>query len=76
MIVTPSGEQIEKAIQDRFKALNNKAEYKAVIYALKATKVLGAKHIRLLTDSKLLASQFKGLYEARYERMVSYLDVL
>lgn len=56
LIVMPSGERIEKVVRLGFKASNNEAEYEALIYVLKTTKVLVAKHIKLLIDSKLLAS--------------------
>ncbi|KAF5181844.1 hypothetical protein FRX31_028569, partial [Thalictrum thalictroides] len=35
-----------------------------------------AKKVRLLTDSRLVASQFGGTFEARDGRMAAYLDLI
>lgn len=43
---------------------------------LETTKELGAKHIKLLTYSKLLANLLEGSCVVRCDRMISYLDIL
>ena len=55
---------------------NNEAEYEAAIYTLKTALSLGATKVDLYTDSKLLASQFSGAYQARESRMASYLGLV
>lgn len=56
--------------------MNNKAEREVANYTLKITITLGAKHIQLLIDMKLLASQFEGSHEARCVMKISYLDIV
>lgn len=45
-------------------ASNNEAEYDVVIYALRVAMDVGVMIIYLFTDSKLMPSQFGGLYQA------------
>jgi len=44
---------------------NNQAEYNAVILALQRARQLGAKKVKLKTDSELLAKQLKGVYRVK-----------
>ena len=44
---------------------NNRAEYQAVIVGLEEALRLGAKAIRLMTDSELVARQISGRYRVR-----------
>ncbi|KAF5199700.1 Rvt_3 domain-containing protein, partial [Thalictrum thalictroides] len=76
VIIPPNMGKIEKSVRLGFHASNNEAEYEAVLYALKSASNLGAKCIQLFTDSKLIASQFGGTYEARDERMAAYLELI
>jgi ribonuclease HI len=46
-------------------ATNNQAEYTAVIKALELAHSLGAKEIKLYTDSELVARQLKGEYKVK-----------
>lgn len=65
LIITPSGQRIERSVRLKFKASNIKVEYKAAIYSLMVAKDLGAMRIQLFTDSKLIASQFGCIYQAK-----------
>lgn len=76
VIITPEGLQIEKAIRLGFTASNNQAEYEAAVSGLKTALHLGARKVRLTTDSKLVVNQFSGAYKARNEKMASYLEVI
>ena len=46
-------------------ATNNQAEYTAVIKALELARGLGAKDIRVYTDSELVCRQMKGAYKVK-----------
>ena len=46
-------------------ATNNQAEYRAVIAALEEAIRLGAKHVRLNSDSELVVRQLKGRYRVK-----------
>ena len=74
LIISPDGEKFEKAVRLNFPASNNVAEYEAAICALRSTSELGATKVKLYTDSKLVANQFGGQFEAKDDRMKAYLD--
>ena len=63
------GPAIAQAIKLNFKVSNNEAEYDAVILRLKVAKHLSIMAINLRCNSKLVASQLQGEYEAKNERM-------
>ena len=46
-------------------ATNNQAEYRAVIAALEEAIRLGAKHVRLNSDSELVVRQLEGRYRVK-----------
>jgi ribonuclease HI len=45
---------------------NNQAEYRALIAALEEAARLGATHVDIKTDSKLVAEQIRGNYRVRH----------
>jgi ribonuclease HI/probable phosphoglycerate mutase len=47
-------------------ATNNQAEYRALITALEEAARLGATHVEIRTDSKLVAEQIRGNYRVRH----------
>ena len=57
-----------------FQATNNEAEYEALIYGLSLAKHLGVKLLRVRSDSKLVAEQVAGRFEAKEPRMKAYFD--
>ena len=63
-MTSPEDDVFEYAIKFIFKASNNEAKYKAAIAGMKMCMATNANKIRLKTDSQLVASQFKGGYEA------------
>ena len=73
VIITLDETVIEQSIQLNFKASNNEAEYEVVLARLNSAKTLGAKNLIVHCDSLLIASQIKGEYMARDERMAAYL---
>ena len=69
-----SGLKIDEAQRLNFQASNNEAEYKALIYGLEWTKHLGVKLLKVRSDSKLIAEQVAGRFEANELRMKAYFD--
>ena len=57
-----------------FQATNNEAEYEALIYGLGLAKYLGVKLLKVRSDSKLIAEQVAGRFEAKEPRMKAYFD--
>ena len=46
-------------------ATNNFAEYSALLLALNRSVDLGAKRVKIITDSQLMARQWVGLYKVK-----------
>ena len=60
-----SGLKIEEARRLNFQETNNEAEYEALIYGLELAKHLGVKLLKVRLDSKLIAEQVAGRFEAK-----------
>ena len=57
-----------------FSAINNEAEYKALLVGMTMVQRMGGKSIKLFSDSRLVVGQVKGEFEAKDERMQGYLN--
>ena len=66
--------KIEEARRLNFQVTNNVAEYEALIYRLGLVKHLGIKLLKVRLDSKLIAEQVAGKFEAKEPRMKAYFD--
>uniref|UniRef100_A0A2N9EHN4 Uncharacterized protein n=1 Tax=Fagus sylvatica TaxID=28930 RepID=A0A2N9EHN4_FAGSY len=74
ILVSPEKDKFEYAIQLRFRATNNEAEYEALLAGLKLSKKMGVKNLTVKSDSQLVIGQIKGEYEAREDRMKKILE--
>ena len=74
VLKAPSELKIEEAWRLNFQAINNEAEYEALIYGLDLMKHLGVKLLKVRSDSKLIAEQVAGRFEAKETRMRTYFD--
>ncbi len=70
-IIVENGEGIEVEISLglSFLVTNNTTEYEAFLAVLWIAKDLGARKIRIFTDSQLVASQVTGDYQVREEHL-------
>ncbi|GJU71198.1 reverse transcriptase domain-containing protein [Tanacetum coccineum] len=57
-----------------FTTSNNEAEYKALIAGLRIAAQMGVRNVKVSVDSKLVANQVLGMYVAKEENMVKYLE--
>ncbi|GJY32392.1 reverse transcriptase domain-containing protein [Tanacetum coccineum] len=57
-----------------FSNFNNDAEYEALLAGLRIAKEMQVKDIHAFVDSKLVASQVEGSYDAKGARMVKYRE--
>lgn len=57
-----------------FKALNNPTKYEALLTGLRIAKELKVKKLRTFTNSKLVANQMKGEFEAWDLTITKYLQ--
>ena len=73
VLVSPEGLIMEQAVRLNFLASNNESEYEALLIGLKCARRLGADRLWIFCDSQLMVNQISGEYQARDERMVSYL---
>ncbi|XP_075636877.1 uncharacterized protein LOC142609141 [Castanea sativa] len=73
VLISPEKLVIEKSLRLGFSATNNEAEYEALLVGAQMVKHLGGKVVRLYCDSRLVVGQVNGEFEAKDERMKSYL---
>jgi ribonuclease HI len=76
VLVSPEKDKFEYALQLRFRATNNEAEYEALLAGLKLSKSMGIKALTVKSDSQLIVGQVKGEYGAKEDRMKKYLTVV
>ena len=74
VLEAPLGLKIEEARRLGFPVTNNEAEYEALIYELELVKHLRLRLLRVISDSKLIAEQVTGRFEAKEPRMKAYFD--
>ncbi|XP_050259008.1 uncharacterized protein LOC126704006 [Quercus robur] len=72
-LISLEGITIEKSLRLGFLAMNNEAEYKALLEGKSMVEKLGEKSINMFSDSRLVVGQVNGELEARDERMQEYL---
>ncbi|GJS50010.1 reverse transcriptase domain-containing protein [Tanacetum coccineum] len=57
-----------------FDAINNEAEYEALIAGLRIAKQMGVKNLQANVDSRLVANQVNGTYVTKETDMIHYLE--
>nr|CAN67611.1 hypothetical protein VITISV_011154 [Vitis vinifera] len=70
---SPTGEHLKQAIRMGFPALNNEAEYEAILSGLDLALALSVSKLRVYSDSQLVVRHVQKEYEAKNERMARYL---
>ena len=73
VLVSPEKITIEKSLRLNFSAMNNEAEYEALLKGMVMVQKIGGKAVRVFSDSKLVVGQVRGDLEARDSRMQEYL---
>ncbi|KAL5545877.1 hypothetical protein UlMin_005564 [Ulmus minor] len=74
ILVSPDGVKLSCAIRFKFKATNNQAEYEALLSGLRLAKEVSARHLTIYSDSQLVVSQVNSEFQAKGEKMASYLE--
>ena len=72
--MSPEKVVIEKSLRLDFPATNNEVKYETLLEGMAMVQRMDGKSIRLFSDSRLVVSQVKGEFEAKYERMQGYLN--
>ncbi|GJY79482.1 reverse transcriptase domain-containing protein [Tanacetum coccineum] len=74
ILTSPEGEEFTYALRFEFNASNNEAEYEALIAGLRISEQMNVKNLIAKVDSRLVANQIKGMYEAKEQSMTQYLE--
>ena len=74
VLISPEKLTIEKSLRLGFSAMNNEAEYEALLEGMSMVQRMGGKAIKMFSNSRLIIGQVKGKLEARDERMQGYLS--
>ncbi|GKC76414.1 reverse transcriptase domain-containing protein [Tanacetum coccineum] len=75
ILTSPEGRQeFTYALRFKFDASNNEAEYEALVAGLQIAEKIGMKNMAAKVDSRLVANQINGLYEAKEQSMTQYLE--
>nr|GEX76679.1 reverse transcriptase domain-containing protein [Tanacetum cinerariifolium] len=69
ILTSPEGKEFTYALRFKFDASNNEAEYEALVAGLRIAKQMGVKNLTAKVDSRLVANQINGLYEAKEQSM-------
>lgn len=64
---------IERIVRITFPATNSMAEHEVVVLVLKELNELGAKHISMHNESRLVVNQVMGTFETSEENINNYL---
>ncbi|XP_073019388.1 uncharacterized protein [Primulina eburnea] len=76
IIISPPREKIKLALRIDSRVTNNEAEYEAVLAGIRAAQEVVASWIILYSDSQLITQQIKGVYEAKDDWMLKYLQLI
>ncbi|GJZ98863.1 reverse transcriptase domain-containing protein [Tanacetum coccineum] len=74
ILIAPDDVEYSYALRLNFSNSNNDAEYEALMAGLRIAKEMQVRDIHAFVDSKLVASQMEGSYEAKGERMKKYQE--
>nr|GEX70514.1 reverse transcriptase domain-containing protein [Tanacetum cinerariifolium] len=76
ILTSPEGVELTYALRFQFTASNNEAEYEALVAGLRIAVRMGVKNIQVSVDSKLVANQVLGVYVAKEDNMIKYLEIV
>ena len=76
IVTSPEKDNLKYRVQLQFPTMNNEAEYGAILTSLRIAKALRVKNLKLKINSKLIVGQITNEYEAKEERMKSYLKLM
>ncbi|GKA40189.1 reverse transcriptase domain-containing protein [Tanacetum coccineum] len=74
VLINPEGMEFIYVMRFRFDAMNNEAEYKALIAGQRIAEQMGVKNLQAHVDSRLVANQVNRTYVAKETDMIRYLE--
>ena len=72
VLKSPQRGKVVRAICCEFRATNNEAEYEALIAGMTLAEDMGAKTLKVFSDSLLIVSQVKGEFSAKDSKMAIF----
>ena len=69
VLISPERLVVEKSLRLGFSAMNNMAEYRALLEGMSMVQRIGEKPVTMFSDSRLVVGQVKGELEVRDKRM-------
>jgi len=76
IIENNKGINVEISLGLSFPVTNNTAEYEAFLAGLRTAQDLGAKKVRIFTDSQLVVSQVTGEFQVKEEHLQQYVQLV
>ena len=74
VLISPKKVIVEKSLRLDFSAMNNEAEYEALLMGMTMVQRMGGKSVKVFSDSRLIVGQVKREFEAKNKRMQGYLS--
>nr|GEW97273.1 reverse transcriptase domain-containing protein [Tanacetum cinerariifolium] len=74
ILIDPEGAEYSYALQLNFTNSNNDAEYEALLAGLRIATKMKVEHMHVFVDSKLVANQVEGSYEAKGKKTKKYKE--
>ena len=75
VLLSPEKDILKYRVQLQFPAMNNEAEYEAILIGLRIAKALGVRNLKLNSNSKLVVGQMTSEYKAKEDMMKRYLTL-
>ncbi|XP_074346568.1 uncharacterized protein LOC141685359 [Apium graveolens] len=72
ILTSPNGFTIQQAITFAFKAINNQADYEALLTGLRLEKSLRVKILVIHSDSQIIVKQINREYIAKNQKLAQY----
>ena len=69
VLLSPEKDILKYRVQLQFPAMNNEAEYEAILIGLRIAKALGVRKLKLNSNSKLVVGQMTSEYKAKEDMM-------
>ena len=74
VLTNPKGVECNHCFRFEFRATNNEAEYEALLAGMGVAEALKVDFLLVKSDSQLVVNQVSGIYQAKGDNMIAYLD--
>ncbi|GJW80955.1 reverse transcriptase domain-containing protein [Tanacetum coccineum] len=74
ILINLEGVEFTYALRFEFNASSKEAEYETLMAGLRIAEQMGVQHLTTKLDSRLVANQINGTYDAKEQSMILYLE--